>query len=392
MTATTYRFPTAFNALTEEHHDAIRRVVASNRFTLGPESEALEVELAAYHGRRYAIACNSGSSANLLAVAALAHLYHEPRRDRLTAVVPALAWATTYAPLVQHDFRLIFSDCDDTWNAPANPRVADLLVACPVLGNPAHLPAWETHAAAHGIPLIEDACESLGALVYVPSDVIRSGSAIRRTGTFGIASTLSFFWSHQLNGIEGGAILTDDPDLNRFARMLRDHGMDRSVRDPSTPVAFADEYRFEVFGYNLRPLEVNAAVARVSLARLDETLGYRRANLYRFNRALAGLPVRTPMILPRTLVSPFGLQLELASPDVRERVVRALRAASIDCRPPTGGSFLRHAYGAPYVLGSPPTPVADRLHDRALFLGNAPFPIPGLIDEAVAVIAAALHH
>src|ERR1039458_3149736 len=117
------------------------------------------------HGLRHGIMVNSGSSANLVAVAALFHVKQNPLKQGDQALVPALAWATTYATLVQHglDFGLV--DCDEGWNADPyalKDVEARLVVGCSILGNPAQLDTWRTIAGVHDAYLLEDNCESLG--------------------------------------------------------------------------------------------------------------------------------------------------------------------------------------------------------------------------------------
>lgn len=379
---TDYAYPTAFRSWGAEERAAIDRVIASDRFTMGAETEAFEAEIAAYHGRKHAVACNSGSSANLLAVAAVTGILNIFPSDHATASVPALAWATTYAPLVQHGLKLVPLDCDETWNShPSSQRARHvrIVMAASILGNPGYLDEWERVTDSFGAVLIEDNCESLGA--RTPSG--------RLTGTFGVASTLSGFWSHQLSAIELGVVMTDNSHLNRWLRILRDHGMDRSVRTEAP--SFDREYDFVTMGYNLRPVEMHCAIAREQLKKLSSFIAARRANEEVFWEMATGrsLPIRRVPCRHRS--SPFGIAFTLHDPARRSALAAALRAASIDCRPPTGGSFLRHLYGAPYraeFAGT--TPIADHVHDAGLFLGNAPYPIPIQIERAVDVIATTL--
>lgn len=375
-------YPTAFTLWGPEEREAIARVIASDRFTSAAEVRAAERELAAYHGRRHAVFTNSGSSANLVAVEALLHLARSPLQRGDLALVPALAWSTTYAPLVQKRLHLRLVDCDDTWNAPTScevlmrtiprPQVPRLLVVASILGNPGYLEAWEELARQLDAYLIEDNCESIGA--RTPGG--------RLTGTFGIASTLSFYWSHQVSGIEGGAVLTDNDELADLCRMLIDHGLTRSL-DPR-PAGIDSLYSFRVFGYNLRPLEMHAAIALAQLGKLPELIEYRYKNLLEFVdlTANAGLPITFPRLNGR--LSPFGIAFTVADNETRARLATALLEAGVDSRPPTGGSFARHHYGAPW--SGQPTPNADRIHDVGMFLGNAPYPIPELIERAVEVM------
>ena len=385
----TYAYPTAFSLWEDEERVAIARVLASGQLTMAGEVEAFEAEFAAWHGRRHAIMVNSGSSANLVAVAAIAATrarelggwVRQPlEHDRATAIVPAIAWATTYAPLAQHGVSLLLTDVDDTWNAPApyenDVYASRIIVACPVLGNPAHLAVWR--AVANGTPgtyLVEDCCESLGA---------RDENG-RLAGTFGDLSTFSFFYSHQLSAIEGGMVLTDDDQIARLCRMLRNHGWTRGV---DSPTRFEDEYDFRLMGYNLRSLELHAAVAREQLRKLPRFIAARRANLDLFVELTRNLPVVHQRMVGQP--SPFGLAFTVASSEVRTRLVTALRASGVDCRLPTGGSFRQHVYAARWA--NQRTPAADRIHDTGIFLGNAPWDIAPLIEHAVRVMREVLFY
>ncbi len=151
-------YPTAFNSWDIAEGLAMNRVITSNRFTQGEEVAAFEREFADYHGRNYGVMVNSGSSANLLMVAAMKELGMFRPGDR--AIVPAIAWSTTYAPLIQHGLDLVIVDVDDTWNAnPESFRVdpgnIKVVVAASILGNPAHLGEWANIAGAWVVELGE---------------------------------------------------------------------------------------------------------------------------------------------------------------------------------------------------------------------------------------------
>lgn len=369
-----YWYPCAFSYWGSEEREAIARVIASGQFTMAGEVEQFEVEFARYHGMRHAIMVNSGSSANLVAVAALFHKHDNPLRRGDRAIVPALAWGTTYAPLVQYGLELALADCDDTWGCnpfsyPREGSGARLIVGCSVLGNPT-TPTWRAFGMGRDdIYHLEDNCESLGART-------EEGHLC---GTFGLMSTFSFYYSHQVSAIEGGMILTDDGEMDRLCRMLRDHGMTRGVRKVNS---FDDEYDFRLMGYNVRGLEMHAAIAREQLKKLDAFGDARRKNWGVFADLSEGLPITHPKWNGRP--NPFGLHFTVKDWHTRSRLVSALRENGIDCRLPTGGSFLKHAYSAPWRSQS--TPNADRIHDTGLFLGNAPYDISDKIERAVKVM------
>lgn len=368
-----WQFPTAFRYWGDEEIQAMSRVMASGQFTMGEEVEAFEHEFAQYHGMSYAIMVNSGSSANLVAVAALKAAGFIVDND--LAVAPALAWSTTYAPLVQSGLELELLDCDTTWNAdPGSLHLneifdfAAVMVACSILGNPAYLDELEDYTTNHDCVLIEDNCESLGAEV--------NG---RLCGTRGLLNTFSFFHSHQISAIEGGMILTNNAELAKFCRMLRAHGWTRGIEAPKS---FAEEYNFRLFGYNVRPLELHAAIAREQLKKLPEFIRQRRYHMTLFRTLTAGLPITHPTT--NGTPSPFGLAFMVESEDVRSNLVAALRGAGIDCRLPTGGSLRLHKYGKRWC--SQATPNADKIHRCGLFVGNAPFDISDRIEHMVSVM------
>jgi CDP-6-deoxy-D-xylo-4-hexulose-3-dehydrase len=359
-----YFYPTAFCGWGEEEHDAINRVLISGKFTMGEEVRAFERELAAYHGRKHAVMVNSGSSANLLMVATLietGRIYHGDM-----VMVPALAWSTTYAPLVQHGLKLQLVDCDETWNAAWPDRDGfPLQVICSILGNPCERLSDDYYT------VIEDNCESIGAV----------NADGHKTGTMGLMSSLSFFYSHQLSAIEGGAVLTDDDECDEMLRMLRSHGWDKDVRPPGS---FEDEYNFCVFGYNLRGLEMHAAIGREQLKKLDRSNAARLQNYYAFYEMADGLSFEHQQIRRMSVAAPFGIAFTVKDQATRLKLVHALRDADIDCRLPTGGSFRLHQYGKLWC--DQKTPNADRIHQTGLFLGNAPFDISDKIERAVQVM------
>lgn len=383
-------YPTAFSWWTDEEHDAMASVIASGRFTMGEQVEAFEEEFAAFHKMKHGIMVNSGSSANLIMVQALLNredsIYGDhihgggPRDAGHYALVPALAWSTTYAPLVQAGFTPLLMDCDGSWcfsetHPPSLSKmmspIARLAIGVSILGVPAvGMEVLRKQMEEYGGVLLEDNCEALGAQY--------PGQAY--CGTLGLMNSFSFYYSHQISAIEGGMVLTDDDECARLCRILRGHGWTRDV-DP--PTRFEDEYNFSHFGYNVRPTELHAAVARVQLRRLPLFIQNRRANLKHFHELTRGLPI-AHQAAHGLRTSPFGLAFTVRSIELRAELVRKLRLASIDCRLPTGGSFTRHPYGQSWAYQK--TPNADLIHDTGLFLGNAPFLIPDKIERAVKVM------
>ena len=372
-------YPTAFATWDDREYEAMDRVMRSGRLTMGDEVAQFESEFAAWHGVKHCVMTNSGSSANLIMVAALFHLGDNGRRLRYgdVAYVPAIAWSTTYAPFMQRDVRISLLDVDNTWCA--RPEIVhghiqpgSVIVGCSILGNPTYAAQWRKIAFDAGAVYVEDNCESFGA-------VSPEGD---RCGTLGLMNTFSFFYSHQISAVEGGAVLTDDDECDRLLRQLRAHGWTRDTCNVHLK-DFHEEYDFRLPGYNVRPTEMYAAVARVQLAKSKEHAQLRHANLKYFWDEVQRRHVRVTLPHLRGVPSTFGLHFEVRG-ERRAAVAELLRERGVDCRLPTGGSFHKHEYGAVELWQ--PTPRADTIHKCGMFIGNGPIDLREKIDLALIAI------
>src|SRR6476619_4837310 len=202
-------YPLSVSSWGPEEIEALHRVIASGQFTMAQETVRYQEAFADYLQQPYCVAVNSGSTANLLMVAALFCRKENPLRPGDEVIVPAVSWPTTYYPLSQYGLRLKFVDIDlDTLNldldlveAAIGPRTKAIF-AVNLLGNPNDFTRLRALAERHGLVLLEDNCESLGAV----QDGINAGTA-------GLAGTFSSFFSHHIATMEGGIILTDDEQL-----------------------------------------------------------------------------------------------------------------------------------------------------------------------------------
>ncbi|MDP6785675.1 MAG: DegT/DnrJ/EryC1/StrS family aminotransferase [Rhodospirillales bacterium] len=378
-------FPLMADTWGDEEIEAIQGVIASGQYTMAGNVKRFEEAFAAYHGRAHAVMVNSGSSANLIAVAALCHHGERGLRRGDEVIVPAISWSTTFFPLQQYGLRLRFVDIDiDTLgmdtsylNEALTPRTR-AIAGVSILGNPCALDVMRDFARGHDLWFFEDNCESLDA---------RLGG--RLTGTFGDVATFSFFFSHHISTMEGGMVLTDDEELCHLARSLRSHGWTRGLPDPS-PIYerresdFFEEYRFILPGYNVRPLEMNAAVGLRQLEKLPAMTRARRKNLSTF-QDMFGADQR--FIIQKengesssfcfTIILAPGLEIE------REAVLGALRANEIEHRIITGGNILCNdvmKYFDYDVVGGA-TPKADLAHRRGFFVGNQPNDLRARIER-----------
>lgn len=355
---------------------AMQRVIASGRFTMGEQVAAFEREFAAYFGMAHGIMVNSGSSANLVGVAALAHKADRPLMRGDEVIVPAISWATTYHPLQQYGLKLRFVDVElETLNMDVSrleealtPKTRAILPVS-ILGNPAALDTVRAFADAHGLYVFEDNCESMDAEL--------NG---RKTGTFGDLNSFSFFFSHHISTMEGGMLLTDDLELAHLCRSLRAHGWTRDL-PADTPLYergssdHFEAYRFILPGYNVRPLELEGAVGREQLKKLPAMTAARRRNLALFQELFAG---DERFIIQRengkSSSFSFTIVLNPAMRPDRDRVFAALKEAGIGFRIITGGCFLRHDVLKYYdyeVVGR--IEHAYTAHDLGFFVGNHPY-------------------
>ncbi|WP_255508225.1 DegT/DnrJ/EryC1/StrS family aminotransferase [Chryseoglobus sp. 28M-23] len=345
---------------------------------MGPEVAAYEREFAQHFGARFGVMVNSGSSANLLAVAALVvdPRFALQRGDEV--IVPAVSWATTYFPLAQYGLKLVFVDVDiSTLNIDVaqvreaiTPRTRAIF-AVNLLGNPAELTVLRSIAVEHDLVLLEDNCESLGAML--------DGKA---AGTFGLMGTFSSFFSHHISTMEGGMILTDDEQLSQELTSLRAHGWTRELPDDNLVHSksgdpLEDLFRFVLPGYNVRPLEMSGAIGREQVRKVPSIVRGRRQNAESFKDAFADCE-HVLIQEERGESSWFGFSMVLngALAGRRAEVANAFREAGVDVRPIVGGNFTKNPVMS-YLDAIVPNdlPVADRVHEDGLFIGNHHFPI-----------------
>jgi CDP-6-deoxy-D-xylo-4-hexulose-3-dehydrase len=361
----------------QEELDAMQRVLRSGRFTMGEQVRLFEDAFAARFGMKHAVMVNSGSSANLVGIAALFYRANRPLQRGDEVIVPAISWATTVHPLQQYGLKLRFVDVElDTLNMDPSKLEAALtphtrmVVAVSILGNPAPLDRIRAFCDAHDLILFEDNCESMGASL--------NG---RLCGTFGDINTFSTFYSHNILEMEGGLLVTNDTEIDHLARAIRNHGWARDVP--------ADEAsRFAVPGYNVRPLELAGAVGLEQIKKLDDMLAARRKNAAHFVKLFKD---DTRFIIQRENGSSswfsFTIILNPAMNLDRARVMDALRHADIEFRMITGGCFPAHAAVKFFdydIVGNIDN--ARTAHERGFFVGNHPRDITAEIDRLRAVL------
>ena len=385
------RFPLATSSWGPEEHDALQAVIASGQFTMGEKVAQFERDFARYTGSRFCVMVNSGSSANLLMVAALTYTRQPMLKLRRgdEVLVPAVSWSTTYAPLHQHGLRLKFVDIDlqtlnfdlEQLRSAITPRTRAIM-AVNLLGNPNNFDAIQALIAGRDIVLLEDNCESMGATL-----------GGRQAGTFGVMGSFSAFFSHHISTMEGGMVVTDDEELFHIMLSLRAHGWTRNLPQHNLVCgtkgedAFEESFRFVLPGYNLRPLELSGALGIEQTKRLPSLIHSRRENGRAWQTAMAEHP--TLMIQQEIGNSSwfgFSLIIRPGAGGARGELVTELQSRGFECRPIVAGNFAKNPvvqYFDHEILGALPN--AQHLDRHGLFVGNHPYPIPEAIDALARV-------
>jgi CDP-6-deoxy-D-xylo-4-hexulose-3-dehydrase len=286
-------YPLATSAWDKAEYAAMQRVIDGGNFTMGHQVSEFEKMFSAYHDRNHAVMVNSGSSANLLMVAALFYRKVNPIQAGDEVIVPAISWSTTYTPLSQYGLKVKIVDVDaETLNfdleelAGAITSKTRVIFAVNLLGNPNNYEEINSLMFGHNITLIEDNCESLGA---------EYGGI--KTGCFGVMSSCSCFFSHHISTMEGGLILTDNDELYHILLCLRAHGWTRHlpkenhVTGSKREDPFEESFRFVLPGYNVRPLELSGAIGCEQIKKLPKIISGRRDNANTFADLLANHPL-----------------------------------------------------------------------------------------------------
>ena len=255
--------------------------------TMGKEVRKFEEQYAKIMGHKYAVMNNSGSSANLLAVSALAN---KLTKNNLNVgdevIVPSLSWSTTVWPLIQHGLTPVFVDTDpQTFNLDSNKleeaitNKTKAIMLVHVYGNPCDMDGLISLANTYNLQIIEDSCESMGA--YYKDKAV---------GSFGRVGTFSFYFSHHITTLEGGICVTDDFDLTETMRIMRAHGWSREADNHEDYVKkYPDidpRFIFVNLGYNLRPTECQGRMGQVQLPKLANFVKQRRKNVAYYRKKL----------------------------------------------------------------------------------------------------------
>ncbi len=338
------KYPLASSTWDEKEIEAINAVIAKDMYTMGEGVKQFEDEFTAYVGSKHAVMVNSGSSANLIAVAALFYTKNPKLKRGDEVIVPAVSWSTTYYPLYQYGLKIKFVDVDlHTLNFDLDQlklAVTDatkMILAVNLLGNPNNFEVIQEIIGERDILLMEDNCESMGAEFKG-----------KQAGTFGIMGTFSTFFSHHMATMEGGLIVTDDEELYHVMVCLRAHGWTRHLPKENqvsnkSDNAFEESFRFILPGYNVRPVEMSGVIGTQQLMKLPSFLEQRRKNAILFLSLFKDSPdFYIQNDIDNSSWFGFSFIIKPESKLKRTDIVNVLEANHIDCRPIVTGDFTKN--------------------------------------------------
>jgi CDP-4-dehydro-6-deoxyglucose reductase, E1 len=368
--------PLMQNNITREDLDAVIEYLQQDNpmLTQSKNVQAFEEEWSEWLGVKYSVFVNSGSSANLLTLAALRLRYPEGGE----VIVPPLGWVSDIASVIQTGFTPVFVDIDQYHLGMDTKKIISALndktravLLTHVQGFNALTIELLAELKQRSILLIEDVCESHGATHHR-----------KKLGSFGWASNFSFYYAHHMSTIEGGMLCTNDPDLYQTFRMLRSHGMVRESSSLELKQQYLDQcldlnpdFIFAFPAYNVRNTEIGAILGRSQLKRLDENNRLRNRNLQLFLKHLDADKYRTDYRLDGCSNYALNLILQHSDMPFTERLMMKMNEEKIEFRRGSagGGNQLRQPY-LRKLLGETYKnyPEVDHIHFHGFYIGNFP--------------------
>lgn len=363
-------YPLADSVIDSNDTDQLIEWLKNNpRLTKDKLTSEFERQWAKWVGTRYAVFCNSGSSANLLmAYAALI----SGRLDNKKVIVPSVGWVTTIAPFMQFGFEPIMCGADKD-NFGLNLEHLEHLVKkhkpatvimVQVLGVPSDMDALKKLQKKYKFMLMEDACAALG-----------STYGGKKVGSFSDMSSFSFYFGHQLSTIEGGMVNTNDKKLYDLLLMLRSHGWGKDL-DEATRRGLMRTYRVDDFhkpftffvpGFNVRSTDLNAFLGLGQMKKADKISAIRRRNHEIYAQTLKHVEFQKW----NKKAVPCSISFGAVARDIKHRIqiVNALNADHIETRLFSAGNLGLHPFWY-NQYGKFHDPVADKVHECGFFLPN----------------------
>jgi CDP-6-deoxy-D-xylo-4-hexulose-3-dehydrase len=364
-----------------DHNEVIQVLdsLLNMQISQGPKVKEFERLYSKYIGTKYGVACNSGSSANLLALTALIQAGYLKEGDEV--IVPAATFTTVISPIVQCKLVPVFVDVEmDTYNncptaiENAINEKTKLIMVVHSLGYPAKMKQIIDIAKKHNLFVLEDCCESHGSSIDN-----------QKVGSFGDISTFSFFVAHNMTTGEGGMVMTDDEKLYDILTSIREFGRLKNY-EPNQPrfyyndgylTDYDERYVFTAVGYNLRMTDLAASLGIEQLKKLDDFNDKRVKNATFFNEHLSKY---NSLILPKLLDgyyhSYYGYPITISKDSnfTRKELVNHLEKDGIETRAFMGGNLsIQPAYRNIVKKISEHMPNTNVILHNTFFIGCHPY-------------------
>ena len=373
------KYPLLSNAFSSNDINEGIKVLRSKRITMSKITYKFEKFFAKKMGAKYAVMTNSGSSANLLAISCLTNpLSKNKIQASSEVIIPAICWSTSLWPIIQNNLKPVFVDVElGTFNIDIESiekkitKKTKAIMLVHVLGTSTNMTKLMQIAKKYKIDIIEDTCESLGAKYNN-----------KQLGTFGRFGTYSFYYSHQITSGEGGMILCNDTKDYNVLKSLRSHGWSR---DTNLHTNFKKKFnnldeRFLFIGpgYNVRPTEIQSAIALNQFKRLNQFIKIRNINR---NKIINNLKKNDKWKNQFSFVevesnfkpSWFGLPILINKKYsyVKKEFLNYLSKKGIENRPIISGNFLNQPAATFYNFKSTKNDFknADEIEERGFFIG-----------------------
>lgn len=361
-------------------------IMKTNRLSMGIECLKFEINFGIHQGAKNCSMFTSGSTANLALIQSLINLGKLKKGD--TIAFSAVTWSTNVMPILQLGLNIHPVDVEvDTLNSSSelfekalneNPSIKAFFITN-VLGFCSDIDKITQICKTRGIILIEDNCESFGTKYKG-----------KKLGSYGLAGTFSFFVGHHMSTIEGGALCTDDKELDTMVKMVRSHGMDRNldedtrakVREKFQLNDFYSKYTFYTLGYNLRPNEINGFLGNNQLHYVDKIFQKRNENFKKFASAVNKrdiIPINHKHI---EFVSNFAFPVICKDKDTLNRYINVFEKAGVEIRPVVSGNMMNQIFIKDYTSKKFDLPGAQKIHEDGFYLGNN----PDMTDEEIEIV------
>lgn len=375
----------AFRFEDKAKRDLAKFILNTSRFSMGEECRKFEESFAKEQRQKHGVLFNSGGSANLALLQALKNLGRLNEGSRVG--VSCLTWSTNVMPVLQLgmvptaiDVEVKTLNCSvSTLDQIHKEKRLDCFFITNALGFAGNLVEIKTYCDENDILLIEDNCESLGAEI-----------GEKKTGSYGVGASFSFYVAHHMSTIEGGMICTDDTELYNMLQLVRANGWDRNlapeeqhrlrkihgIRDE-----FSAKYAFYDLGFNLRPTEITGFLGNSQLKYLDDSIKRRAMN----HQYLEGYVESNPDLMSichshMSRISPFAFPVICRSSELREVYMRRFSGNGIEIRPMIAGNIQKQPFFKRYVGSANKTVGADFLDECSFYCANDPEMTPSDLE------------